>query len=61
MALVLVSVLSYFVFLRSLNSEIKSSENLDNTNKKIHYKEIFVFVFTIIVSSVWSICNGVDG
>jgi len=50
LALVLVSVLSYFVFLRSLNSEIKSSENLDNTNKKIHYKEIFVLSLPLLLA-----------
>ena len=50
LAIVLVSVLSYFVFLRSLSSEIKSSENLDNTNKKIHYKEIFVLSLPLLLA-----------
>ena len=50
LALVLVSVLSYFVFLRCLNSEIKSSENLDNTNKKFTTKRDLCLVVTIIVS-----------
>ena len=50
LALFLVSVLSYFVFLRSLNSEIKSLENLDNTNKKIHYKEIFVLSLPLLLA-----------
>tara|TARA_B100001142_G_scaffold103040_1_gene105104 strand:- start:320 stop:1675 length:1356 start_codon:yes stop_codon:yes gene_type:complete len=50
LALIFVSFLSYCIFLRSLNSDIRSSGNIEEKETSIHYKEIFILSLPLLLA-----------